>query len=235
MATSGTTVWQQTRDDLIAAALRKLTVIGEGESPNANQLSTGQAALNSIILAYQSLGMFLWKRVEREISFVLGQDEYVLGVGQTINTPYPYKVHQAIVEYSGGAQVDMELIPHFNFNLLPKYSTGIPIKGSYQPKNNQGVFYVWPTPDASAVANNTLLITYQQPFDIFTSATETVDFPQEWYLPLVYGLADVLADEYALPLEDRRRIEKQAEKYLSIVMGGAGEDTSAFFFPVKEG
>lgn len=231
MATSGTTVWQYTRDDLIAAALRKLTVLGEGESPNTNQLSTGQDAANSILSAYQALGMLLWKRVERSITLVAGQSTYTLGIGAPINTSYPYKLHQAIMSYAGSTQVDMEIIAHYNYNILPTDSVGTPIKISYQPLNGTGVLSVWPTPDASAAVNNTLIVTYQQRFDVFTSGTETLDMPQEWYLPVVYGMADVLTDEYGLPLEDRRRIEKQAEKYLSMVLGGSTEDASTFFYP----
>ena len=231
MATSGTTVLSYTRDSLITQALRKLTVLSEGQTANANQIASASDPLNNLLSSFQTLGMFLWKREERTITFVAGQKEYVMGVGQAINTAYPLKVLQAIVGYTSGTQVDMEIIAHHNYNLLPTNATGIPIKGTYQPENDVGVFSVWPTPDASAAANNTLILTYQKPFDVFVSATDTADFPREWYNAIVYGLADLLSDEYGLPLEDRRYIEKKAEKHLAAVIGNGAEETSTFFYP----
>jgi hypothetical protein len=231
MATSNNTVWQQTGNKIISAALRKIGVVGEGESASTIQLSDALPMLNGLISEFQAHGMFLWKRNELEIPFVAGQDQYVLGEGQVIDTPYPLKVSQAIVSYSGGAQVDMEIIPHFNFNLLTKNTSGIPIKGSYQPKNDVGIFYVWPIPDTSAASNNTLLLTYQEPFDVFVTGLEDIDFPREWVNPLVYGVASMLADDYMLPLEDRRWIERQADKRLAIVLSAAQEETGTFFYP----
>lgn len=231
MATSGTTVWQYTRDDLIAAALRKLTILGEGESPNASQLSTGQEAANAILSAYQALGMLLWKRVELSIPFIANQAEYDIGIGEAFNTSYPVKLLQAVLSYSGNTQVDMEIISDYDLKLLPAGSTGTPIKVNYHPKNGIGTITVWPKPDSSAVTNNTLIITYQQRFDVFTSGSETLDMPQEWYLPVVYGMADILSDEYGLPLEDRKHIARQSEKYLAMVLGGGTEDASIFFYP----
>lgn len=231
MATSGTTVLSITRDSLITQALRKLTVLSDGQAASATQIASASDPLNHLISSYQTLGMFLWKRVERTIPFVAGQKEYVLGVGQAINTAFPLKILQAIVSYSGGTQVDMELIAHHNYNLLPTNSTGIPIKGTYQPQNDVGVFSVWPIPDTSAATNNSLIITYQKPFDIFVSGTDTADFPREWYNAMIYGLADLLSDEYGLPLDDRRHIEKKAEKHVAAAVGFGAEETSSFFFP----
>lgn len=231
MATSGTTVLSITRDELITQALRKLTVLSEGQSASATQLASAAATLNNLISTYQTLGMFLWKRIERTIPFVAGQKEYVLGVGEAINTAYPLKVLQAIVSCSGGTQVDMEIIAHHNYNLLPTAATGIPIKGTYLPQNDVGIFTVWPIPDSSAAANNELVLTYQKPFDIFTSGTDTADFPREWYNALIYGLADLLSDEFGLPLDDRRHLEKKAEKMVAAAVSAGTEETSTFFYP----
>jgi len=231
MATSNNTIWQLTRDELINSSLRKLTVLAEGESASADQIATAIPALNGLISTFQTLGMFLWKRAELNIPFVLGQSLYTIGVGQTTNTANPVKVLQATVEFTSESSIDMELVPFYNYNLLPLNSTGLPIKGSYQPKNDVGLFYVWPKPDASAVANNSLTLTYQKPFDVFTSGTETADFPREWANALIYGLSDLLSDEYGLPLEDRRHLEKRASKWLMAALEGASEETSMFFFP----
>lgn len=231
MATSNNTIWTQTGSQIISAALKKIGVVGEGESASSTQVTEALPMLNGLISEFQSQGMFLWKRFEREISFVAGQEQYVFGEGQAINTPYPLKVSQAIVSYDGGSQVDLEIIAHYNFNLLTKNTSGTPVKGSYQPKNDVGIFYVWPTPDTACAANNTLILTYQEPFDIFVDGSEDIDFPREWVNPLVYSLASMLADDYMLPLDDRKWIERQADKRMSFVLGGGAEDAATFFYP----
>lgn len=231
MATSNVTVWTQTRDELITSALRKLTVIPEGAVASATQLSDAIPSLNGLLSSLQTMGLPLWKRETRTVSFVSGQRDYTLGIGQAINTAYPLKVLQATVEYSSGSSIDMELLSDYNFKLLPSDSTGLPVKGRYHPKNDVGVFSVWPIPDASAASTASLELTYQKPFDIFTSGTETLDFPREWYNPIVYGLADLLSDDYGLPLEDRRQIGQKAMKWLAAALEGSTEEGSIFFYP----
>jgi hypothetical protein len=76
-----------------------------------------------------------------------------------------------------------------------------------------------------------VFLTYQTPFYKFTSGTETLDCPQEWYNAIIYQLAHIKSDGYSLPLEDRRWFEKQAEKRLNTALSAGTEDTSIFFYP----
>lgn len=232
MATSGITIEELTRDELINAALRKIGVVGEGTSANATQLSEGAEALNSLLLEYQTLGMPLWKRTELAITMVAAQSTYTIGVGQTINQAFPLKITEATMQVTGsGSEIDMEIKPRYDFNLLPTNSTGTPVCISYQPFINYGVVSVWPTPDSSLPAGSTVTITYQKPYDVFTAGTQTPDFPQEWQNALIYGLALVLSDEYGLPLPDKQWLEKQAEKHLNTALSFGTEEGSISFYP----
>ena len=51
MATSGSFNYSTTRNDLIAGALRILGVIGESDTPSAEQYTTGSEALNMLAKA----------------------------------------------------------------------------------------------------------------------------------------------------------------------------------------
>lgn len=57
MAVSGSIDFGQTRDDAITEALELIGVLGEGESPNANQLSSCARTLNLMIKAWQGRGV----------------------------------------------------------------------------------------------------------------------------------------------------------------------------------
>jgi len=214
MATSNNTIWQLSRDDIINAALRKISVLGEGQTANATQLADGAQALNALISELQPIGLELWKRQEMDITLVSGQSLYVIGIGQAINIPFPVKILQ--VEMEAGttiSRIEIEVRARNDFNLLPPNSRGTPVAVSYQPFINYGEMSVWPTPDTSLPVGSKLVVTYQKPFDIFTTGTETIDFPQEWHNTLIYRLASLLADEYQLPLEDRRWLESRAHPY----------------------
>jgi len=232
MATSNNTIWQLTRDEIINAALRKISVVGEGQSANTTQLSEGAQALNAIITEFATLGMPLWKREELGITLVPGQKEYEIGIGETINHPFPLKLYQANLALTGSStRLNMQILAHYDYNNLPVSTSGTPVQVTYQPMNNVGVLSVWPEPSTSVPTGSQIILTFQRPFDVFTSGTETLDFPQEWAHALIYQLAHVLSDEYALPLEDRRWYEKQAEKRLSTALAIGTEDGSLFFYP----
>ncbi len=232
MATSTTTLWSMSRDSIISKALSKLGVVGEGETASASQIADCIDDLNGILAEFQTLGMPLWKREELAITLVSGQKEYTIGEGQAINTPYPYKLSQANLAIAGStSRMNMTILAHYDYNNLPVTTTGTPIQVTYQPFIDYGVLSVWPVPNSSVPAGSQIVITYQRPLYKFTSGTETLDCPQEWYNAVIYQLAHVKSDDYSLPLEDRRWLEKQAEKRLGGALSGGTEDSSIFFFP----
>ena len=232
MATSTTTLWSMSRDSIISKALSKLGVVGEGETASPTQIADCVDDLNAILAEFQTLGMMLWKRHELAITLVSGQSEYTIGEGQTINAPYPYKVNQVnLAVTNSNSRPEVRILSNQEFNSLSPTASGTPIQASYQPFIDYGVLSVWPKPDASLPAGSQVVVTYQRPLFKFTTGTETLDCPQEWYNAVIYQLAHVKSDDYSLPLEDRRWLEKQAEKRLNGALSGGTEDSSIFFFP----
>lgn len=232
MATSGNTIFQLSRDEIINSALRKAGILSEGAVANSTQLSDGAQALNTVIALLQSKGMHLWKRLNYDVTMVDGTTNYTLGIGQTINTAFPIQLLKATMVVSGSStNIDMEIKSQFDFAHLPSGATGTPVQVMYQPKVNLGVLSVWPTPDSSLASGSVVRITYQVPFDYFTTGTETADFPQEWHLPLIYNLAATLADEFSLPLEDRKILMGKAKDFTEQVLEGGAEQTSIMFQP----
>jgi hypothetical protein len=64
MSTSGSTVFNVTRDQLIAGALRLIGAVGQGETPTANQVTEAAEALNIMVKAWEADGMPLWGLAE---------------------------------------------------------------------------------------------------------------------------------------------------------------------------
>ena len=233
MTTSGNTIYQLTRDELITAALRKLGVLAEGQTPTAQNLSDGALAVNTLIAALRSIGMPLWARKTYAFNPVANTGMYQIGIGKTFNTPYPLHVLQAYRQDSSNTtKIYMEVIPNFNYNLYPTTSGGTPIQLSYQPFINYGEIRLWPVPDSTATSS-TITIVYQAPFEYFNASTDTLSFPEEWYLAVIYKLAVLLAPEWGIPLADRQDLKKEAAEYIEMAKEVGYEDGSLFVQPNK--
>lgn len=232
MTTSGNTLWGLTRNQIINGALRKCQVLSEGMTATSSQIADASEALNNLVAEYRALGMMLWKRVEIEIPTVVDQKDYSIGIAKEIDVPYPLHVLQARLQTSPtSTYINLNILPSYRFNLLPPTSTGVPVSVVYQPKIDYGVLSVWPTPNAAVPSGTKIILTAIAPTEVFDVAGDYADFPGEWYNALVYGLALLLADEFALPLQDKQWIEKQSERHLATALSNGTEDGSFFISP----
>lgn len=228
MATSSTYEYQLTRNQIIESALRKLGVLAEGQTPSVQNYSDGAMALNTVISQLKSIGMPLWAR--QEYTFTPTTGVYSIGVGKTLNTPFPVKLLQAF-RTETNAKIPMEIIAREDFNTLPVSNTGSPIKVNYQPYVNYGSLSFWPTPTVSNISTVTLV--YQRPYQYFTTSTDTMDFPEEWYASIIYNLAVRLAPEWGVPLPDRQLLIQEAKAYTEDALAVGQEDASFFIQPER--
>lgn len=232
MTTSGVTTFSMTGDQLVNASLRKLAVLGDGQSPTATQLSTGTQALNAMIKTFMVKGMPLWVVTEYSLTLTATRT-YTMGVGQTTNIPAPLKIYQARLSNSDTESVvPLQMKSHYDYNLLSSTTAdGTPNSFYYEPKNQTGVFHLYPTPDSDNIADAVVIITYQKPFEDMVSGTDTLDFPQWWHEAVIYGLAHRLSPEYGVPLLDRKELATEAEYFLQEALSFGQEDGSLFLQP----
>lgn len=228
MTTSSSYTNQLTRDQLLTAALRKLGVIAEGQTPSAANLADGQIAINAAIGQLRGLGMPLWAR--SEYTFTPTTNSYTIGTGMVLNTVFPVRLLQAF-RTENNSKIPMELEARQDFNILPTTPDSLPIKVNYQPFVNYGVVSLWPTP--AATNTSTVTLVYQRPFQYFTSGGETADFPEEWLLPLIYTTAVLLAPEWGIPLADRTALKSEAKDYIETATMTGQEDASLFISPER--
>lgn len=225
MSTSGSTDYTQTRDDIIKRALRLIGALAQGESPTTDQVTEAAVALNGLVKAWEADGMPLWAIKERTIPLVTNTNTY------TLDTPKPLKVLQAWYRNTtSNVDVPMRVITRDEYNRLGnKSSAGTPIQVYYEPRRDDGVLHVFPTPSATDAANINIHIVYQAPFDDFDLATDTPDFPQEWYDAVTYGLATRLAPEYGLPIPDRKTLWQEMSIIKQDALNFGLEEGSIYF------
>lgn len=225
MSTSGTYDYTITRDQLIYGALRLAGVIAQGETPSASQVSDAATTLNMLVKAWMADGMPLWAIRTVTITPVANQNTY------TYNTPKLLKPLQAWNRQTA-SQVDipMRMISRQEYNILGnKSTTGNPIQLFFNPDRDSTEIKLFPTPDSNAAAQNVIYIVAQVPYQDFNSATDTPDFPQEWYEAIKYGLAVRLAGEYNIDIETRRVLQQEAAAIKQEALSFGTEENSLYF------
>jgi hypothetical protein len=236
MSLSGITILDETRDGIINSALRKIGAISLGQTATTQEFTNATEALNNLVAEYQTLGMPLWARLQYNLPMVVNQSQYVIGVGQAVNIAMPLKILQAWTIPNTGGSIQ-ELWPNSIdiYNRLPKNPAGPgnPSQYTYQPQIDQGTFSIWPAPDANTVTNRLLWISYISAFQVFNSSTYNPYFPREFNNALIYGLCDLLAPEYGVPLEDRGMFKKEKMEHLELALDFGLENASWTFQPME--
>ncbi len=231
MATSGTTDYSVTRDDIIKRALRLIGVLAQGETPTTAQVDEGAVALNGLVKAWAADGMPLWSIKTLNVPLVAAQAKYQIGNNQPINSAKPLKLLQAYNRDSvSNVDIPIRIITQQEYTILGnKTSSGNPIQVYYDPRRDIGELYVFPVPGATEAANNSIYMIAQFPFEDFDSSTNNPDFPQEWYDALTYGLAVRLAPEYGVPSSDRKTLFQEMTLIKQEALNFGLEEGSLYF------
>lgn len=226
MTTSGTYDFSVNRDQLIYGALRLAGVIAQGETPNASQVSDAATTLNMLVKAWMADGMPIWAITTVTIPMVAGQNTY------TISTPSRLLKPIQAWNRDTTSQVDIpvRMISREEYNILGnKSTTGNPIQLYFEPNRDSTNVYMFPTPDSTSQAQNVMYLVAQRPYQDFDAATDTPDFPQEWYEALKYGLAVRLAGEYNVDIETRRVLVAEAASIKQEALSFGTEENSLYF------
>lgn len=96
-----------------------------------------------------------------------------------------------------GQEIEMIQLGREDYLDLPnKDAQGTPVQFYYDPKQNIGKLFLWPTP---ASTETLITFTYYKPLDVFDDSADRAEFPDEWSEALVMGLADRLFNIFAQP------------------------------------
>lgn len=237
MATSGTTSFSVTRNDIIFASLRLLGVLEEGATPNPTAIENASLVLNMMIKDWMTDGIKLWTTTEITLPLVAGQTSYSIGSENTndLITNKPLRLIQAFLRnLSVDPFIDMPmtLISEQEYNILgSKFSEGAINSVYYKPYVNHGIAKVFLTPNTSTATNYELHLNVQRPIEDISGANQTFDFPSEWYQSLRWGLASELASEYGLTTERISAIISRANSYKERLSAWDTEYNSTFFQP----
>ncbi len=199
MATSGSTDYNQTRNEIISDSLQLLGVLGSGETATANDITLCSNFLNKMIKSWQGQGIHLWKESEGTITIVADQYQYTLNSSNYPTIGRPLNITSCRYHYSDGLERKMKKFGRSQYNELPNKSTseGASTIFYYSPQLTSGELYVWPVPQETA---DSIIISYVKSIEDFDAAGDNPDFPQEWLECITYNLAVRVAPAFGITL-----------------------------------
>lgn len=235
------TVLAYTRDQVVRAALRTQGYLEEGVAPSTQKLSDMSEALNVMIKSWAKDGIRVWTIEELVLALVAGQFKYVIGTsGADLTANRPMRVDYCFrrLNFSGAStawnDVPLTRLAKGEYLALGnKGSQGVPNSFMYdaRPSAPTGDFYLYNTPDASTTANNNIHIFSKRQINDLNLAADVVDFPQEWYQALKWGLADETSLENQVAADLADRIERKAMRFKKEAGDWDREEGSIYFQP----
>ncbi len=221
-----------TRDNIIAAALRKCQVLAEGELPTNDQISTGAEALERFMHHSQSDCEFRWQFLQRTQAVAAGEQAITLTGSEDV-----LDVYDLFLRDANGMDTPLRLVDAHWYDSTIQYKS----TSDALPAVALATFNRDPATNVASVR----LSIYPKPAQAYTlyyramikhylleNGTDEANFDEMWCEVVVYGLAARLADEYnrterAVYLEQKFEKLKDAAKRKT----GASRD-SIVMFPV---
>lgn len=226
------TTFTVTRDEIIAAALRLLQVIGQVNTPTASDLTNCGQALNMLIKRCQTKGLPLWLYKSITVPLVVGTASYTIGPTGTVVTDRPLRVAHAILRNSDNQDYPLTQISRQEYQALnDKTIEAQPTQFYFDPQMTNAVLYLWATPDD---ATDTVILTVHSQLDDVTSGSQVPEFPNEWFGYLKYALAAEVGPEYEADMKTVAYFEQKAENYLEDLTNWSQEGAPVFFAPRME-
>lgn len=96
-----------------------------------------------------------------------------------------------------------------------KDSHGVPVTIYYNSASTTGEMFVWPTGSAYG---DRLNLDMMVGFDVFTTAADNADFPQEWMNALSWGLASELGQEFGVSDNRQQMLNGRAAVSLTVML-----------------
>lgn len=196
-----------TARDLIKDALRKIHVLGKGQSLDSDEANDALRLLNSMLSMWSVQGDMVY--ISSKETFPLtGAGTYTIGTGLDFNTVAPLYITSAYVT-SGTIDYELHKIDDKEYSAIAQktISSSIP-EYYYYDDNPTARIYLYPV-DSGATS---ITINSIKPLTAFATLDTVYDMPAEYEIALVYNLAVLIAPEYEKePTMSVMRVAKESK------------------------
>jgi hypothetical protein len=165
--------------------------------------------------------------------FTVGTEAYEI-TDADVSAPRPQMILECNRKNSSGNEITVNKLTRNEYENLPnKTTSGQPISYHYDPTINNGTFYIWQAPDASAVSDWTIELVYQSPIEDVDSTNDSIDVPSENYEALLLNLSYRLSRKFGgLSSTEKQILRADAKDALDLAEGyEQNQDGDVFVYP----
>ena len=204
MTTSGVTAWSLTARDIITQAMRENAILSSGEDPTDEELVDCMVRLNAILKSWGAKASNLWREATGTVTIPANDPSGMIDADIR-------EITSARVIVSGTYHRQMGEWERDDYFSLPnKTASGSPTIFYLSKGVGQPTMHVWPVP----TVETTIAIDYLRAPETVTSASETLDFPEEYQEALYANLALRCCGLFGVPpqpelVERARQLERE--------------------------
>ena len=218
---------------IIDTAMRHAGKLSEGSVPTSEQYAMYMNDLNRLVNLWQTQGLKLWLQTDLSIPLVVGQDgqgdPYTIYSGGDVNMTKPLRAQQGYYLDSSNVRRPIYPLSWDDWMRLSQTTQQGAISQYFIDKQATSLnVYFWLIPDTVAATGTAHLLLQQQVTNTI-SLTETMNFPPEWGIALVWGLADEIASGQPQAIMDR--CQSRANMYRIVLEDWDVEDAATSFAP----
>ena len=213
---------------IIDNAWHEAGYLGRGVNPDSDILAAGMNKLTYIFNFLQvKPGLKLWLNQDLAITPVAGQTTYTLGPTGNVPMTKPIRGFEAYYTDSNANRRPLIQMGCSEWDMLSTINTKGTITSFYVDKQQLSLnVNMWLTPDAQAATGVFHLIITQQVTGTVT-LVDTMNFPVEWFLALMWELAKQICTGQPQAVVDR--CTQMAEYHLGVLEDWDVEDASTTF------
>ncbi len=213
---------------IIDNAWHEAGFLGRGRNADSDILALGMNKLTYIFNFLQvKPGLKLWLNQDLAITPVAGQTLYTLGPTGNVPMTKPIRGFEAYYTDSNANRRPLIQMGRSEWDMLSTINTKGTITSYYVDKQQLSLnVYLWLTPDTQAATGIFHLIVTQQVTGTVT-LVDTMNFPIEWFLALMWELAKQICTGQPQAIVDR--CEAMADYHLAVLEDWDVEDSSTFF------
>ena len=225
---------ENTPNAIIWDALFEAGKLAEGDVPDSDILARHSRRLRDLINAWQTAGLKLWLQVDQPITLTAAKTTYTIKPSGDVNMMKPLRAQQGYylnnTDPNNPVRQPLYPLSWQEWLTLSTTQTQGAISQYFVDKQAMQLnVSFWLTPDATTASNGTAHLLLQQQVTNFTGLTDTMNFPLEWRLALVWGLADELTT--GQPQEVVMRCGSKARQYRMELENWDVEDANTMFQP----
>ena len=228
MATSSTSTFELSRDQLIKRAYQLAGLLDSSHEPNADDIALAADMLGMELLALQAEGLVVTHVTRTTLALVAATAEYSLPT-DTLDVFIDANNFVGTIVPTTGTETPLRAISRSEYVAIPDKTTSATPSLVYIERLSTVKVLFWPVPD------EVMSYRYQQirfPRDVDTGAV-TVDYSKRWQLALCYLLAYRVGFAKSLPQARLLLLKQEAEELKARARMSDVEKAHMQMFPAR--